>query len=1484
MKNIFAKGILSAFTTVAVAMSSFALITLPVMAFDAPAPDSGAVGEISNAGEWSIYNSKVGYTRSSTQGTKITDKTNDNVGTVEITGSATIGAAFQFDLSTKNNNKSTDDNKVIKSAKLRFTPMVSKSNAKHTVYTINNTFDTTEGKIPIAEFAVPRTTKDDFFSDSDVMALTSDGITQYPEALSKWQTAVDITGDVIIADNTISLLVEHSGGNNQKTEYATSNVANNKRLSGNKVPLLYNNGLTAYSKWVYPQIVFEYSNEENYKCAYADFVWANKKLSTGTVSESVGIDLSTPEKGSTIMLEMYGSDVQPIKIDGNSVMLNNEYAGTAECAYVKLIVSNSGAQYSRVVPVSAEYVPSNTISFDTSKNPQGEISVLSNGNTYTDGIAYAKPGRTFAVNDGANTGYRADVTVTNDDADNPQIITKNADGTYTMPNSNVNVSVSYSKKKTYGTSRIAAINSISIKSDGNKQGHIANASNIVIGAGRITFIKFDLSNYNPDAISEAQIGFTAWNTSNAKAVFYVPNNDWNENNIDANFRIDGTESTSLSNFAYSDGTISLLNGENIRSLIIPKGDDDASTASNGILKDYYIGSSGTKKTANFNITEGIKEAISESTDNIITLMIYSAGGGNDASSVFAGGLFDRPSLTITESSATLPDSALITEINNVQDLERFAEIVSGGNNYTGKTVTLKKDIDLSGKYNQDSESWITIGTSDSDVGMKAFAGIFDGENHTISGLYINEKNPVQGLFGAVTGTVQNLSVEGEVNGSSIVGSIAAWSSGKIVNCHSNVIIKAEREAGGIVGTLSNGGNISNCSNSGSIEVKDKETYAGGIAGNNNGGEIFNCSNSGNIMNGVNGFRNKLGGIVGYLDSGEVSNSYNTGSVRSETEYSTYVADETQNYTGGITGYSDHGIITNCHNKGEVYNAVDYAGGIAGYLHSQDQVSKCYNEGNVYGKSYVGGIVGNNDSEVLNCYNKGAIIGTGNYIGGIVGYLSTGNITSCYGIGDVTGNNNIGGIVGYQAVGSVSNSYYLYGTAAGGIGGVDIINCADSKTVTEFTSGEIAHLLQGKQDGQIWGQAVIGERLDMYPIFTSDNEKKIYKVTFSVTDSENMGEYKEYATAYTNPNGTVTLPPPPANTEKFEFLKWSHTNNSDGAEFNESTAVTSDITIYAVGEIKNSVASVTMIDYNCGEADKVNPIPVSVTNGTNNVTYSYKAKGADDNTYTSEKPNIAGEYVVRAVFAATSNYEKVIATDEFVVSHEYSLQWSKDEKNHWHKCVCGSIQSDSTAVHKWNAGEITKPATCTETGIETFTCTVCGQNKNTTIKATDHNYDGSKWKITTEPTEETQGEAQRVCKNNDTHIEKVTLPVLTDTTVWTKGTTTEPTDATDGSQEYVSVYGTVTVVLNKPISYNVKYVDGNAVVTASKTGIYAIIFAAYDIDGVLLSVEVKNIIVETIGEQPPIVPETFSVNNADNVKVMLWDSLINMKPLGMSDAN
>ena len=79
--------------------------------------------------------------------------------------------------------------------------------------------------------------------------------------------------------------------------------------------------------------------------------------------------------------------------------------------------------------------------------------------------------------------------------------------------------------------------------------------------------------------------------------------------------------------------------------------------------------------------------------------------------------------------------------------------------------------------------------------------------------------------------------------------------------------------------------------------------------------------------------------------------------------------------------------------------------------------------------------------------------------------------------------------------------------------------------------------------------------------------------------------------------------------------------------------------------------------------------------------------------------------------------------------------------------CGKkISSGQTIAktdnHNWNTGEITTSPTCKDTGVKTFTCTICGNTKTETVKATGHSF--GEYKVAKKPTATKDGLKSRTC--------------------------------------------------------------------------------------------------------------------------------------------
>ena len=140
----------------------------------------------------------------------------------------------------------------------------------------------------------------------------------------------------------------------------------------------------------------------------------------------------------------------------------------------------------------------------------------------------------------------------------------------------------------------------------------------------------------------------------------------------------------------------------------------------------------------------------------------------------------------------------ITEISTPNQLAELARQVNDGRDYSGQTVTLTADIDLSNFPN-----WTPIGIY---AYNHFFNGTFNGQNHQITNLQVDAKATetgfVAGLFGVVgsAGTIKDLTVvttevridktekideETVVVGEDyacFVGSIAGQNFGSIVGC------------------------------------------------------------------------------------------------------------------------------------------------------------------------------------------------------------------------------------------------------------------------------------------------------------------------------------------------------------------------------------------------------------------------------------------------------------------------------------------------------------------------------------------------------------------------------------------------------------------------------------------------------------------------------------------------------------------------------
>ena len=417
------------------------------------------------------------------------------------------------------------------------------------------------------------------------------------------------------------------------------------------------------------------------------------------------------------------------------------------------------------------------------------------------------------------------------------------------------------------------------------------------------------------------------------------------------------------------------------------------------------------------------------------------------------------------------------EIDNAGKLYWFAEKVMEDSTINAKLtdniVVNENVIDENGDLIGDGSglrNWTPIGLSEDGTGIE-YSGVFDGQNHTISGLYggisaesyIDDDTTItmmmSGLFCRNDNTIKNVGIVGSFLGETddeiigITGGISYDNRGTIENCYNASTVGGDA-VGGIC--FSNNGSISNCYNEGKVVATINPAFTGnfafvgGIASQINGGtNIINCYNTGDIIGTVN-----AGGIVGCgLDNYNIENCYNTGSVTAE------------NKAGGIIGYAyvDYysSYITDCYNTGVVTATAEYsyAGGISGYISTDDiTISNCYNVGEVTGAGYVDQICAQDNTGVEDDDEIQ------------IASLSTDTAT-----------------------GPIYNCYYLADCEYVGDG--DVL----PKTAEQFASGEVAYLLNnGVTDGtQAWYQtcgegypAFSGETVYAYNVYTTCDKSDV----------------------------------------------------------------------------------------------------------------------------------------------------------------------------------------------------------------------------------------------------------------------------------------------------------------------------------------------------------------------------------------------------------
>ena len=278
-------------------------------------------------------------------------------------------------------------------------------------------------------------------------------------------------------------------------------------------------------------------------------------------------------------------------------------------------------------------------------------------------------------------------------------------------------------------------------------------------------------------------------------------------------------------------------------------------------------------------------------------------------------------------------------ITTAEELKWFRDEVNRGrNNICAKIADNVEVIDMSTvchaadkSQNLEEVSWEPIGNT-----TNKYMGTFDGNNKTITNLYINANQKYSGLFGytyistiknltfvnanvtntnSFTGilvgygygdTYQNImtSTSCEVNGGDVTGGIAGKLAGNAYNCVNYATVQGKEQVGGLFSSYDSSKSITACANYGKVTASS--LWVGGLVGYFNSGTIQDCANYGDVKG-----TNHVAGLAGYVSSGKIQNvfSYGNVSATNSTQYIGMAFGSGSGTTEGMVAYYSGAKLT-----------------------------------------------------------------------------------------------------------------------------------------------------------------------------------------------------------------------------------------------------------------------------------------------------------------------------------------------------------------------------------------------------------------------------------------------------------------------------------------------------------------------------------------------------------------------------------------------
>ncbi len=305
-----------------------------------------------------------------------------------------------------------------------------------------------------------------------------------------------------------------------------------------------------------------------------------------------------------------------------------------------------------------------------------------------------------------------------------------------------------------------------------------------------------------------------------------------------------------------------------------------------------------------------------------------------------GAFMAKCTVTVTDANKPAQAEDGYYEIATAGQLKWFADEVNSGKPELNARLTA--DIDLSGVCSA-AAPWTPIGDH---ANNQDYRGTFDGQNHKITGLYLENKGSFTNgnsyytaLFGLCDGAaIKNVSVYGEAKAitryvAGIVGRACGVFTKRtctIENCHNYVTLTGEPtndQIYGHAGVVASAQDavIRGCSNN--ADITGYEGYTGGIVAVTSYGTttIENCWNTGAIL--LRGWQHQfrgVGGIIGNASAAvNITNCYNAGAI--SFYYKTQKIQQAAGGIVGLAGESSHAstiTLTNCYATGTVSGQFD----------------------------------------------------------------------------------------------------------------------------------------------------------------------------------------------------------------------------------------------------------------------------------------------------------------------------------------------------------------------------------------------------------------------------------------------------------------------------------------------------------------------------------------------------------------------------------